>query len=495
MKKFSSISTILIIAAGIVVTAFIGTEPSSIKSVGNAQSEHDTTGLLKFVRSEPFNLEIIPPSSGVQFYGNGILFLSNTKYEAKMLAKHVSFGSIEAYTAPVKDSVLGVHTQFSPEESFSFPCEATTFTSDLKKMYFTKIGKKEKKEKIYTADYKTGPKGTAEWISEDMPLAFCTGDHIFTHPAISSDGKRLIFASDMEGSFGGMDLFITEKEGDNWSAPRNLGKRINTVMDECFPYLDNDNNLYFSSDGLPGFGGYDIFTCKANGDSWDRPLNLSKKINSVNDDIAFKIDKITGDYGFYTTRKQGSTKGMKLSKVYVIQEGRIKNPLTITEIFNGQPVPATEMVAAKPKEEAKPAPAEPAKNETALQTIAEEKKEIKPEVKKDSPESAPKPQNAKFVTIKNTSELPAELKDKVIYRVQFYSSGKPRKENTVLFNGVSYKTYEYFYLNLYRYTAGEFTTLSPAKALQEIIRKSGYPDAFVAAFKNDMRALDLTLFK
>jgi hypothetical protein len=68
-------------------------------------------------------------------------------------------------------------------------------------------------------------------------------------------------------------------------------------------------------------------------------------------------------------------------------------------------------------------------------------------------------------------------------------------EKKIVINGVSYKTYEYFYLNLYRYTIGEYTSLQQAKDLQVVVRKAGYPDAFVAAFKNDMRSLDLTIFK
>ena len=68
-----------------------------------------------------------------------------------MLPKHVSFGSNEAYTAIVKDTTLGLHMLFSPSTSFSFPCEAITFSTDFKTMYFTKIAKKEKKEKIYHA--------------------------------------------------------------------------------------------------------------------------------------------------------------------------------------------------------------------------------------------------------------------------------------------------------------------------------------------------------
>ncbi len=99
------------------------------------------------------------------------------------------------------------------------------------------------------------------------------------------------------------------------------------------------------------------------------------------------------------------------------------------------------------------------------------------------------------MTIKSTTALPEKLKDVVVYRVQFLTTTKARKENQIIINNTTYKTYEYFYLNAYRYTIGEFTTLAPAKELQRICQKSGYPQAFVAAFKNETRSLDLTLFK
>ncbi len=106
------------------------------------------------------------------------------------------------------------------------------------------------------------------------------------------------------GAHGGTDLFIVRNDGDKWSKPENLGNSVNTIRFECFPYLDQDNNLFFSSDGLAGYGGYDIFTCRFNGESWEKPVNLSHRINSENDDIAFAIDKTDGKSAFYTTQEK-----------------------------------------------------------------------------------------------------------------------------------------------------------------------------------------------
>ena len=193
-----------------------------------------------------------------------------------MLPKHVSFGSIEAYTAIVNDTSLGFHQLFSPISSFSFPCEATTFSNDFKTMYFTKIAKREKKEKIYRAEFKINEKGESGWVQMKILWGFAqviTASHILLY----RPRKILIFASDMAGTIGGMDLFIVRKDGDKWSKPENLGKEINTIRNECFPYIDRNNNLFFSSDGLAVYGGYDIFSCRFNG-------NMGKADESLTQD-------------------------------------------------------------------------------------------------------------------------------------------------------------------------------------------------------------------
>jgi hypothetical protein len=451
---------------------------------------HDTAGLVGLIKADSFRLEIIPPSSGIQFYKNGIVFLSNTKYEGKMLPKHVSFGSIEAYTALVKDTSLGLHMIFSTLSSFPYPCEALTFSADFRTMYFTKIAKKEKMEKIYRAEYKPVENGNSAWVEDENALSFCSGSFRYTHPALSADGKMMIFASDMDGSLGGMDLFIARREGEKWSKPENLGKSINTSHYECFPYLDQDNNLFFSSDGLTGYGGYDIFTCKYNGETWEKPMNLSRRINSDNDDIAFTIDKTDGRSAFYTSRQRTAKGETQLYKVSLKQESSDNKPISISYIYNGGVEAKTELVAQKPPEQLKPPEKEAEKT-----APAEVKKEVKVEEKKASAVSTATPSGAKAVIIKPTEAIPDELKDVVVYRIQFLSSNKPRKESQIIINGISYKTYEYFYLDAYRYAVGEFTTLAPAKELQSLCKKSGYPQAFVAAFKGNLRSLDLASFK
>ncbi len=85
-------------------------------------------------------------------------------------------------------------------------------------------------------------------------------------------------------------------------------------------------------------------------------------------------------------------------------------------------------------------------------------------------------------------------KETVSYRVQIYSR-KYKKDDQVELNGKTYKAFVYSYSGAYRYTVGDFTTAAAAMEFQKVCRKSGYPEAFVVAFKNDVRSTDPALFK
>ena len=106
-------------------------------------------------------------------------------------------------------------------------------------------------------------------------------------PAVSPDGKVIYFVSDKTGGFGKTDIYYcTLKSDGSWSIPVNAGSKINTVGREAFPFIDKDGKLYFSSDGLPGMGGLDIFSAEGSENSWTEPVNLQYPMNSSKDDFS-----------------------------------------------------------------------------------------------------------------------------------------------------------------------------------------------------------------
>jgi len=110
-------------------------------------------------------------------------------------------------------------------------------------------------------------------------------------PALSRDGKLLFVSSDNPSGFGGHDLYYFTKTDSGWSPPNNAGTYINTKGDEMFPWLDDKNNLYFASNGLPGMGGLDIFKAVKSKTLWKDPENLKSPINSGADDFGYIITK------------------------------------------------------------------------------------------------------------------------------------------------------------------------------------------------------------
>ena len=208
-----------------------------------------------------------------------------------------------------------------------------TFSKDGHTLYFTKISKNDHKEKIFKADQYTTKNNRQGWSWGNQPLSFCTDTFRYTHPALSSNGNLLIFASDKPGSMGGMDLYVSYKTTGEWSSPENLGSSFNTRGNEMFPFLDDDNNLYYSSDNLPGYGGYDIFICRFNGRAWDKPVNMSDRINTENDDIAFTLDPKADTLAFYTVRQKSAKQDMHLYEITLKKKPQLSENLGLSSVL------------------------------------------------------------------------------------------------------------------------------------------------------------------
>ncbi len=144
---------------------------------------------------------------------------------------------------------------------------------------------------------------------ESFPILFENGvdsTATFGHPSYSQSSKILFFVSDMEGGYGGNDLWYSkyDSSSDVWAAPRNLGPNVNTPGDEMFPYIDKDNVLYFSSKGHPGMGGLDLFKWKfEETGNWKSPENLKFPYNSNGDD--FGIIFQDAESGYLTSNRAG----------------------------------------------------------------------------------------------------------------------------------------------------------------------------------------------
>jgi outer membrane protein OmpA-like peptidoglycan-associated protein len=126
-----------------------------------------------------------------------------------------------------------------------------------------------------------------------------------TTPCLSYDGKRLYFASDKPGGFGGSDLYYCQLKNDYWGNPVNLGPNINTPGNEVYPFVNQIGELFFSSDGYPGLGGKDIFFSKFADTTWLVPVHLDPPINSMFDDFGIVTDSEMKE-GYFSSNRDNS---------------------------------------------------------------------------------------------------------------------------------------------------------------------------------------------
>ncbi|MDH5604552.1 MAG: OmpA family protein, partial [Cyclobacteriaceae bacterium] len=136
-----------------------------------------------------------------------------------------------------------------------------------------------------------------------VPLPFNDDEYSVGHPTISSDGKVLIFSSDMPGSIGNTDLYISRFQNGEWSNPENMGNKINTKGREMFPFLYDDHILFFASTGHAGLGGLDIYEIDLELIGTTEVKNLGYPINSHDDDFGLVLNReMTSGY-FSSNRK------------------------------------------------------------------------------------------------------------------------------------------------------------------------------------------------
>ena len=261
---------------------------------------------------------------GTSFIGDNLIFASNreTRGASSRIQKWTNQPFTRLYSSKVdSEGRLGAPEEFSSSVDTKFNEATPVFTKDGKTMYFTRNnynnGKKGKDGervtllKIYRATLKDG-----RW-QEVTELPFNSNDYGVAHPALSLDEKTLYFASDMPGTLGQSDIFRVGINPDGtFGTPENLGKTINTEGKDTFPFISNNDELYFASDGHPGLGGFDIFVSKTEGGSFGEAKNVGAPVNGPMDDFAFMIDT-QSKIGFFSSNRQG---GQGYDDIYKFKE-------------------------------------------------------------------------------------------------------------------------------------------------------------------------------
>lgn len=186
-----------------------------------------------------------------------------------------------------------------------------TITKDGQTMYFSSESfrdkkydlNKEKRLKLGKVNVFRAKFNGKKW-GDIEPVPFNGAEYSVSNPSVSPDGKTLYFASDMPGTFGGMDIWkVSVDEDGNYGEPENMGPAINTEGRESFPFIAENGKLYYSSDALQGFGGLDVYMIDLESPG-ATPVNLGDPVNTQKDDFAmsFYPEK---NIGFLSTNRVG----------------------------------------------------------------------------------------------------------------------------------------------------------------------------------------------
>lgn len=288
--------------------------------LGNAEDWSQSERYLEIIEKNSgrytlknLNLNTSGVDFGIAEYKDGLVFAStrDTGTIGKRKSAWDGLSFLDLYSVSYAQGSIDLNSISKIKGKANTIAHESTpvFTADGQTMYFTRNNNTsekggEKSEivhlKIYRAQFIDG-----KWKEiEDLSI---NGEKFSTaHPALNTEEDRLYFVSDRTESMGATDIFVVEIRNDgSLGRVENLGDKINTSGRESFPFITERNELYFSSDGHFGLGGYDVFYVQLEGiQPSGGMINVGKPMNSEMDDVAFSINTLTHK-GFVSSNRPG----------------------------------------------------------------------------------------------------------------------------------------------------------------------------------------------
>ncbi len=254
--------------------------------------------------AEKTNVEFAGFSSGVTYYKGGGIILAAPGTGTNAMKDSRGYKVTRLYQATFTDAGRNVQLMpFGDELAATYHVGAVAFTKKINRIYYTKTALKKDGTsilKLMTAEDVGGKWGRITELSINSDAYSCA------HPCLYRD-SLLYFVSNMPGGYGGKDIYVMPIQGAKCGKVRNLGNTINTSQDELFPFVSENGKLYFASSGHVGLGGLDVFVSEpGEKNQWSRPQNMGKPINSSMDDFALVFKDADCQYGFVSTNRVGS---------------------------------------------------------------------------------------------------------------------------------------------------------------------------------------------
>lgn len=266
-------------------------EDAVVRELGLAIADHEAF----FVDTTLFTVKPLQLSGVVSAFsampmGNGIVFAAETEPAGQNTNPWTGASYLDLFTAvPGTNGTWTAPTALSGSVNARFHDGPAVLSADGRNMYFTRSDyykfrlNKDDNAVSHLMLFSAEKQANGMWDSIKS-FAYNGLDFSAGHAALSNDGTRLYYISDMPGGFGGTDLYVCERTATGWGYPKNVGPSINTSANEMFPVLKGDT-LFFASNGHRTLGGLDIFLSTRTDDGWSAPENMNYPINSSFDDF------------------------------------------------------------------------------------------------------------------------------------------------------------------------------------------------------------------
>ncbi|WP_044204555.1 DUF6089 family protein [Flammeovirga sp. OC4] len=284
------------------------------------RSTHEPSEFMKYKdRYTIQNLAINTAGSerSPYFYQDGLIYTTD-RNDRKHFNKHYRKSYYNFYFAPLHDLYRNEQTRPIAIDSSAFHHHhhhsafqiddhhmiATLYEADVPHLEVAQ-------HKLFLIDVL----GENIW-SNIRELPFNNEHYSISEPSFSRDGNTLYFVSDMEGGYGGTDIYVSYKYNGQWTYPINLGEVVNTPGDEVSPYIHPDGTLYFASDGHDGMGGLDLYEAYTKKGIIFAVANLGAPINSTHDDYGLILNSVKRT-GYFTSNRLGGKGGNDIYQLNV----------------------------------------------------------------------------------------------------------------------------------------------------------------------------------
>ena len=280
-------------------------------------------------RGKKFNVQNLAVNSAVSDFGgtlqDGKLYIASARNDARKNYgwNEQPFLDMYSFTA-AEDGSYQNETMLGDKMNTKYHEGLTSFSPDGNTVYFSRESffeniyeKNEESNTKYSVLHLFTATKSGDKFSNIEALTINSKNYSIKNPSVSRDGKTLYFASDMPGGFGNFDIYKASIDGNGQvGTPVNLGQKVNTESQEMFPYISDNNTLYFSSIGHLGLGGMDVFYTKEIDGKMAPIRNVGIPVNSNGDDFAFSINEESGE-GFVSSNREG---GKGSDDIYAIKK-------------------------------------------------------------------------------------------------------------------------------------------------------------------------------